>query len=356
MEQIRGGGGGSEMLGKTLLGRKPPTSSFLRCKRGSVPVLTALLALPLVICAGGAIDFMRHETVRVELQDALDHGVLAAASLTRFETSFLHLAGISSMTVPAESMAEERRPNIEISILLDISGSMEDNGGIKQLKPAAKTFIDTILRPDVRSVTSVNYNYETPRKEPWWCPSDEAAMIVMSNDADAIKQKIENMKVYDGTGTAYAMKWASILLDPTIRPYMSIAAASNIVPTSFANRPANYNDGDTLKFIVLMTDGQISFQPRPKTGNYYYKKRVDSDFNTKFSSNTTQSQLDSVCATARSNGITVFTIGFKLSNSVAATLARCASSPSHAYRADGLDIADAFSAIATTIQKIKLTK
>lgn len=419
--------------------------------------MTALLLVPLVVISGGAIDLVRQETIRVKLQDALDRGTLAAASLTQtkssretvegylkaleaqqdldltvnetvtanskkvsaeatisYETVFLRLAGIRSIEIPASAVAEERRQNIELSLLLDISGSMRDNGGIVQLKPAADNFIDAILRDDVKNVTSVNlipfagqvnvgkdvfdfliggsgkrqhnwsscfelqesdfntgmpdftkrsqvphftyYNYETPGKQPWWCPTDDTAMTFMSNDAAALKKKIDSLNVFDGTGTAYAMKWGSLLLDPTIRPYMKTAAAANIVPTNFRDRPADYTDPDTIKFIVLMTDGQIGFQPRPKNGEtYLYQPTQSSNFKELFSQSKAQSQLDKVCSAVKASGVTVFTIGFKLSDAVAAKLAECASSPSHAYRADGLNIADAFKSIATAIQKIKLT-
>lgn len=61
------------------------------------------------------------------------------------------------------------------------------------------------------------------------------------------------------------------------------------------------------------------------------------------------------CDAAKAKGVTVFTIAFKISNNATAKkLSECASSPAHAYRANGLDIADAFQSIAATIKKLRL--
>ena len=65
-----------------------------------------------------------------------------------------------------------------------------------------------------------------------------------------------------------------------------------------------------------------------------------------------------VCNRAKNNGVTVFTIGFDVSNNAAAKtqMSNCASSPSHFYDVSGLDINTAFQSIATAIQKIRLTQ
>jgi hypothetical protein len=115
---------------------------------------------------GIAIDIMRYETQRVQLQYTLDRSVLAAASVTQplnpvdvvenyFEISgldnyrlsidveeglnfrrveayaeleintlFMHMFGVRVLTSPAEGAAEERIRNVEVSMVVDISGSM----------------------------------------------------------------------------------------------------------------------------------------------------------------------------------------------------------------------------------------
>ena len=52
-------------------------SGFVSDKSGSVTAFTAVIFIMLVVSAGMAVDFMRHEYHRAELQDAVDRGVLA---------------------------------------------------------------------------------------------------------------------------------------------------------------------------------------------------------------------------------------------------------------------------------------
>lgn len=435
--------------------------SLLKEKTGNVATIAALLMVPLVVGAGGAVDFIRHEHMRLALQDTLDRGVLAAASLTQneepraviesylksvgslsdiqltvtdrrelnarkvsatatrsFEPAFLQMAGIESLTVVASSAAQEAKSNIEVSMVLDISGSMLDNGGMSQLRPAAKSFLDVILKPDRRNVTSVSlvpfagevnlgagvfdylagplytrrhsysscfefvnadfaagtplfplrdqvphftyYNYNVGGKKPWWCPTDDASVTYPTNDLSYLKTRVDALQPFDGTGTAYGMKWGELLLNPAMRPVIKAIANKGLapIPSQFVDRPAAFSDKDTLKFIVLMTDGQIGFQPRPKdlTTNAVTTKNISAkdDNRTLYTEAESVAFYKQVCAYTRSEGITVFTIAFKVSDSVAANIATCATDPSYAYKVDGLDMGAAFQSIATTMQNIRL--
>ncbi|MGR3464344.1 pilus assembly protein TadG-related protein [Limimaricola sp.] len=62
----------------------------------------------------------------------------------------------------------------------------------------------------------------------------------------------------------------------------------------------------------------------------------------------------SICAAARARGIIVFTIGFEVDSHAAEIMADCASSPSHFYRVEGLEISSAFTSIATKINALRL--
>jgi hypothetical protein len=147
-----------------------------------------IIVLSLSILAGGAaIDVSRYESYRTEVQYNLDRAVLAAASLRQtkepkaivenylnligvspdsisvpnpittvtrrwvkatveqeFETMFLKMVGFTTLTILAEATAEEIVPNLEISLAIDVSGSM-DGSRMSALRPAAKDFITQIL-------------------------------------------------------------------------------------------------------------------------------------------------------------------------------------------------------------------
>ncbi len=57
---------------------------------------------------------------------------------------FMHMLGINEFDAGADSTAEQRISNVEISMVLDISGSM--NGSrINALRPAAREFVDSVI-------------------------------------------------------------------------------------------------------------------------------------------------------------------------------------------------------------------
>ncbi|MHA6690666.1 TadE/TadG family type IV pilus assembly protein [Devosia sp. A449] len=443
---------------------------FLGDGSGNVAIMVAAAFLPILIIAGGATDIARHEAYRVQLQDGVDRAVLAAASLTQtrpveatvadylktlpfidavtlkftqvnainrrevsvqasyeMATAFLPLIGINSISVNAGGTAVERRSKIELSLTLDLSGSM-DGSKYTTLKSAATTFVRTLLTPESSvyttmsivpyagqvnvgqtmfaalggkrlytnsscfNLTSANYasglidftkRTQAPNFTRWnstadkpklnpnlnasWCPSENTAITYLSNDVNALVARIAGLQMYDGTGSAIALNYGLMLLNPAAQPLVQTAIANGLVKAEFANRPAPYGDADTLKVLVLMTDGAITEQYTAKDPSksdrapdnwVLYRDPVS---NVQETSTVTKTYLSRVCAEARAKGVVVFTIGFQLRDSVDSELKMkqelrdCASSPSQYFDVAGLDIASAFQTIATSIQKIKLT-
>ena len=193
-------------------------SDFKRDERGAFSVFLVGMFTTLILVSGAAVDLVRFEAVRSSIQFNLDRAVLAAASmrqvqnptavvndymskvdtLTSFNvamgndtnvtltgrhvnaiatatisTYFLRIIGISTMDVVANSRATEEIPNLEISLVLDVSGSMGWNGNdgspkIGSLKTAANTFVDTVITPDTNSQTTISivpyaYNVSVPQ-------------------------------------------------------------------------------------------------------------------------------------------------------------------------------------------------
>lgn len=181
--------------------------SLVHDDRGALTPLMLVLFIGVILTTGVALDLARHESERADLQDALDRGVLAAASLSqtidadttigdyldtrslsndalevaisadtgfnsrridasaryRMDTLFLYLAGLPQLDVPASSAAQQTGLDVEISLVLDISGSMarEFTGGTAQkrldvLKTSAVSFIDTLFGPGSPDTTTVS--------------------------------------------------------------------------------------------------------------------------------------------------------------------------------------------------------
>lgn len=429
---------------------------FLRDGSGNVAVVVALLALPMLALAGGATDLARLEMHRVQLQDGIDRAVLAAAALNQtvsvedtvsdylktvdfladvdldydynislnyrevkvtasydMPTGFLPLVGISTLPIRVAATAREQRSNLEISMILDMSGSMREGtpSRMSLLRPAAKEFVDTLLTPENAPTTTISivpyagsvnpgtkafsllnvnrrHDYSscfeftssdyrtgnvsfasrahlahftqnhTDLNNPnlgWsWCPQEPTSITYLSNNASLLKTRIDNLRMFDGTGTAIGANWGLLLLDPAMQPFVGRMSSAGVVANQFASRPAAFDDGETLKIIVLMTDGLISAQYRPKV--YDFPRKRERDNNTLESGGTALNNLYAVCDRAKANGVIVFTIGFQLQPTQTTEMRNCASSPSHFFDVRTADIAGAFRSIARAIEKVKLTQ
>jgi hypothetical protein len=163
---------------------------------GNIASFSIILFSLMVMCGGLAVDLMRYEQVRTSLQQTLDRCTLAAAALqqgldpeavcrdyvekaglTQYLTSvtvtqglnfrqveanamavkptfFAGLVGIDEFQIPGASSAEQRITDIEIAMVLDVSGSMAGTK-IANLKTAAKEFVETVLVTDPENRTSV---------------------------------------------------------------------------------------------------------------------------------------------------------------------------------------------------------
>ena len=177
--------------------------NFQRDADGALLIFGLVLFVLMLMMGGFAIDLMRYENTRTNLQNTLDRSVLAAASITNTQPPhavvrdymqkagladqlanvtvteamnsravkavgvadthpiFLHMLGIDKFDAKGRSQAEQSITNIEIVLVLDVSGSMGSNNKINNLRTAASEFVDTVLANDVNnrvSISIVPYN------------------------------------------------------------------------------------------------------------------------------------------------------------------------------------------------------
>ncbi len=365
------------------------TKRYLDDEGGAISAFVLVMFLTMIVGGGMGIDFMYHESERAELQDALDRGVLASASFeienyegtteaqrTAFiaarvesylrsnnliarrnpninvvstisansrrisvtgtydiDTFFLKLVGINSLTVSGTSAAETSTRELEISLILDNSGSMYGDK-IIDLISSANNFVDLMITPETRDFTTISlipftasvnlgadfasyynvniwhdYSYcvQFPQEsafnvtsisstDPYQqiqhlqhhggphavCPS--ATVLPFSNDPIALKAAIGTMINGGNTSTWAGMKWGVALLDPGTRPVVNALIADNKVDPIFANRPAAWNDSTTTKIVVLMTDGKntelFSMEPNVynQTGTTPWRSQANADY------------------------------------------------------------------------------
>lgn len=330
-------------LGSSLAPRR-----FMKREDGTVTAFAVMMFVLMVGASGIAIDVMRYETQRTQLQYTLDRAVLAAASLTQpydpegvvrdyfsiagiegyrldvrvdeginfrrvhayaeleVRSLFMQLFGVRVMTSPAIGAAEERVRRIEVSMVLDISGSMGSNSRMTNMRPAAREFVTEVLNANdnvnnelLVSVSIVPYNglvnggdliesvftfddvhnrsncsrfttadFTTTAIDPTvpiqrishWdrddedddelfgsphCQTDEyGAILPWEYREDILHAHINALSTGGWTAIDLGMNWAVGLLDPAAAPALQGLITSGNVHADFEDRPAPYRDGD----------------------------------------------------------------------------------------------------------------
>lgn len=327
----------------------------------------------LLLAAGVAIDIMRYEHERVRLQGATDRAVLAATSLRQtqavetvlrdyldregyghlissietdegvnfrtarisaagaVETLLIRMMGIPTLGVEVHSGAEERVPNLEISLVVDLSGSMNNFNRLPNLQVAARDFIETIFAGTDQGDVSMSlipytgqvnagarildhYNvidrqefshcidfdahhytttalptgmtlqgaghgfpWESPPYSGYYhasyplhagfydCPiapgNAGLEIVPFSTDPQDLIARVEAMQALGATSIDIGMRWGVALVDPSVRPMVSSMVYNGEISSNLLGRPVDYDDRETLKIVVLMTDGE-NFQER----------------------------------------------------------------------------------------------
>lgn len=193
-----------------------------------------------------------------------------------------------------------------------------------------------------------------------WCPGEDTAVQYYSSDRQHLVDFIGQMRMHDGTGLQYGMKYALALLDPENRDELSHLIANGLVDPSFEGRPIDWHDQETEKYVVLMTDGETTEQYRPNdpkasiNGEVALQTQGSGSYYMMSPKSTNVSNLQKQCALAKERGVTVFTIAFETNNAGAEDMRRCASSDSHFFRVNGSEISDAFDTVARQINNLRL--
>ncbi|MFD0979618.1 TadE/TadG family type IV pilus assembly protein [Tropicimonas aquimaris] len=338
--------------------------AFGQREDGALIVFTLYILICMLLAIGMAIDIVRTEFARIKIQNTTDTAILAAADLEQtlspeavvkdhfrragidedaititvtnvtnekivstqsnlmIPTMFMDMVGITSLAAPSSGTAEESVTDLEISLILDNSGSMGQNNNYRMnlLKPAAKEFVDTILEADTDEkrisislvpfatqvtagaellshypgVTSEHaYSHcvtfedadfkttslpttQTLARTAHFDPSSTRTppydsgrvcstlgsreILPWSNNAGALKAQIDSMVGQGWTSIEVATKWGLTLLDPSSRSALSAMADKKLVNEEFRGQPFDYTRRATQKFLVVMSDGENTNQ------------------------------------------------------------------------------------------------
>ncbi len=539
----RTNGSGAFPISVDKTGQRRRCLSFSDDESGSMIIFGLYLFMAILLIGGISVDVMRNEFERLKLQNTVDTAVLAAADLDQrldpesvvrdhfskaglgeqlntvsvseninsrtvtatssidVNTLFINALGVSSLSAMSSGTAREDISDIEISLVLDISGSMGSYGRMANMQDAANHFIDTVLS-DERSISSggevslsivpystqVNMGPDVLDEMNLWmrnpysncvdlesqdfdntavptawrrqtghfdpfsrtsppsslvCRTDSGAQATtITENKSLLKSQINALSPGGNTSIDIGLKWGAALLDPSFRDIADEMIENDRIDDVFDGRPYDYNRPNSMKVLVVMTDGENTTQytlndaynqgdsdvwgrqysngtwrysvnaqeyrnqdrdstwwedwylPRydawsnSRDGGdsdsnrlsyqelwanmsigynaYYNWYRQYNNANTYYdwyyapystvSAQTKDNRMRQICAAAKDQGILVFSVAFEIDDDDAILLRECASSPNHYFDVDGSDIVYAFSAIASTINQLRLVQ
>ena len=335
---------------------RPFLRRFLRTQDGSMIVFGLFTFVLMLAICGMAIDIMRAESSRARLQGTLDRAVLAAAAMNQelppetvvndyfaaadldnfitlivsdsgfgyrsvharaemeLDTSFMEISGVDSLMARAAGTAEERASKAEISLVLDVSGSMRGSKATL-MKSAAAQFVETVLTgagddesyvnvvpynaqvslpPDMFDAYNVSVDHDFSycvtfaesdfeqtaitetqplthlshfqrygNDEAGWQEIDHPECRVSTDlyikpfqsNATTLSASINAMPIGGNTASDLGMKWGVALLDPSARPIVKSLITDKMVAAKLDGHPFDYTHPEALKVLVLMTDG-----------------------------------------------------------------------------------------------------
>lgn len=436
---------------------------------GSIAILAGLTIIILFVAAGAAVDLGRAISVRAAIGRALDASTLAGARLlstslatqgqvettvseyfdanmasmgfndvelsnlnVRIDTTngklsvdgsaivptyFIRIAGIDTLKVGTLAETTYSSFDVEVSMVLDLSGSMSSYVG--DLKTAVTSLLNILMpadRPpseskvrialvpyaqgvrmssvDANKVTdSYKYNYgcvterDGPQKytDAFYSSdndgkydvgefgggsdqSDKGSMCPttvlqpLTEDRVKLDQIVSKLKVATYTAGHTGINWGWFTLSPNWSGLFSGSSA-----------PASYEDDDTLKFAVLMTDGVFNTSYSWKTdacnkdgtiwksgqGSKYdcWAETIESDS----SAVSGPTRAKALCDGMKAKGIKIYSVAFNLNNSDAGKKAKetmnyCSSGVGYFFDAQSPEqLIAAFTTIGNKIQSIFLS-
>lgn len=425
-------------------------------------MIMGLAAVPLFLVLGFAVDGGLAYNARSKLQGAIDSAALAGAQaasndgadlvadarmyfdanypddylggrIASFEpsfddetreltidaevevpTAFMRLAGVSTLRIGVTSTAQQQLNGIELALVLDVTGSMNDpdpGGGTKleALQTAAHTLLNIIYGEsdtiDDVSVAVIPYNTEvnlgsgrtdvltgfdaTAFGADGWAgcvearaapfdqddtpPSDQAFTALLwpaepdnpynaDNDPNAFCPSSEVLPLtaqksviaghFDGlTAGGFTMTNVGFIWGwRTISPRWRATWGA-------AETPVDYDDPTIKKAIIFMTDGVADWSDRYYTAYGYLSEGRLGTTSESLAEAEVNDRLLLTCAAAKAAGLEVYTVMFALNNpTIEADYRACASSDDHFFDApDGAQLDAAFRSIAGQLTSLRLT-
>ena len=317
-------------------------------------------------------------------------GTVTASVVVNYETIFGKLISVTNVKFTPSSTVYYKAKKIELALVLDITGSMGDNGKIAGLRQAAHDLIESMLasNPDAGAVkigivpysASVNvgnayYNAVTnagvgpntcvierqtmpgavfddapghgrwvatdPQANPsYFCPSPQIMPmqdISVAANKSALQSLIASLTPSGATAGHIGLAWGWYMVSPNWQSVWPVASS-----------PRNASP-DVLKAILLMTDGIFNTS--------YWTPHGGSNGEDPSVPHSSGDLALSLCQNARDAGIVIYTVGFEAPPSAEALLQSCAGDAGNAFVANGSsDLNNKFRQIGERLSMLRISR
>jgi len=181
------------------------------------------------------------------------------------------------------------------------------------------------------------------------CPS--ATITPLTTDRTLLNSRISSFQAAGSTAGHIGLAWGWYMISPR---WASLFPAGS--------QGAAYTAPETLKIVVLMTDGAfntgycngvISRDSNNGAGSASERINCDATNGDPFD------QAEELCEEMKDAGVIIYTVGFEIGSdqNVVDLMQECATSSEHAYISnDGNELIAAFDAIAASISQLRITR
>jgi Flp pilus assembly protein TadG len=453
-------------IGAFAISTRRMLKAFLNNQLGNATIIFAIAAIPVFLGAGAAIDMARVNEASTHFAAALDAAALAAAAdttgkteaqlevlartyldnnykdseakkivafdlksypdrievtgTTRVKTTIMSLAQIDYVDLDLEAEVIKAGSSIEVSLVLDNTGSMATGTKMAYLKAAAKNFINTVVwtgsTPYYSKVAIVPYSmgvnvdtYAVAARGPITSGTSTTpgfANFTFKNMKNinttytistCVSERIGTKAYTDDAITSTTrvgrvyLPTASSCLKSKLLPLTNDKAVLNaridamsaagstaghvgvawgwyaLSPTiglwSGSSIPAAYGTEKLKKIMILMTDAEYNTNycngvtsNTATTGS----GTIDTHINCNAPNGSSWNQAKAMCAAMKKKGVEIYTIEFELDASIAARVdlvQSCATDSAHRFNAaNETQLNSAFQAIALNLLDLRVAK
>lgn len=369
-------------------------------------------------------EFLEEAIDNLEFEVDSDNGIVSVSSTASLNNYFVDLGGYMKETLGPEAFSFGTGTQVsfsqfivELALVVDVTGSMTSSD-MKTLREASTSVVDILLPEDtdpdatkVRislipysqgvnlgdyaskvkggeyyyvsgkcvteredygshevQVSDAAYDYykdsSPPPQETFFgggsssC-SSSSEMVPLTNERDTLLPAISALRDQGGTAGQTGVQWGWNSLSPNF---------ANVWPGDSA--PAAYDDDETLKFAIIMTDGDNNryYGIDEQVYGGYWDRYWRYGWHTcdgwceisesESYSNVSSTRSRELCEGMKAAGIEVFGVYFGNSNSSAGAknMQSCASEDNYYQATSSAELIGAFSNIAKKIQSIFLSK